>query len=70
MILEFEPTLAEGMGLVVVLAVVPLDDNADTAPSDVRTRKKSNVKAKPEAVELTRLVTVRVCCPLDSVGDL
>ena len=67
-IFEFELTLVEVAALVNVL-VEPLGEDGDTGSlglSDVRIRKKSRNKE----ARLSRLITVRVCCPLGSVGDL
>jgi len=64
-ILGFGPTLAEVVALVDVLVGL-LGEGGDTASSGVRIRKESRNKD----ARLSRLITVRVCCPLGSVGDL
>jgi hypothetical protein len=67
-ILEFELRLVEVVVVVRVNAVVELvDRDVDTVSSGVKTMKESRNK---ETERLSRLITVRVCCPLDSVGDL
>ena len=59
-------TLGEEVALVNVLVGL-LDEGGDTpSSSGVRTRKESRNKE----ARLSRLITVNVCCPLGSVGDL